>query len=91
MFTIQILVVAITLVLFSFLISALFKKFGRERKMVAFFVIPLFVFCLGFIFRMSKNQSIVDLGFFLTDFSGLFISTLFATCILLGQLKYWKK
>jgi len=91
MFTIQILAVTTTLALFSFLIAALFKKFGREKRMVILFTIPLLVFCVGFIFRMSETQGIVDLGFFLTDFSGLFISTLFAICILLGQLKYWKK
>lgn len=41
--------------------------------------------------RLTDKEGFIDLGFFLTDFSSLFIYTLLATFLLLGQLKYWKK
>jgi len=91
MFTFQVLAILLLLLFFSLLIIVLFRKFGRDLKIVLLFIAPLLVFCLGFVLRLSTRPPMVDLGFFLTEFSGLFISVLFAACLLLGQLRYWKK
>jgi len=87
----QALVILLILLLFSLLIIVLFRKFNRDLKTAFLFIVPLLVFSLGFILRLSIKPSLVDIGFFLTEFSGLFTSVLFAVCLLLGQLKYWKK
>jgi len=87
----QAIFIALSTVFFSSLVVLLLRKFKQSLKMALFFVIPLFVFSLGFIFRLSESSWVVDLGFFLTEFSGLFVSILFSVCLSLGQLKYWKK
>jgi len=91
MFIVQVLVISLLLIFYSLLIAALFRKFNRDLKIALFFITPLLVFSVGFVFRLSVKPPIVDLGFFLTEFSGLFISILFAICLFLGQLRYWKK
>jgi len=87
---IQFLIIIFLLLLFSSLVVFLFKKFDRDLKIASFFIVPLVVFSLGFVFRLTAETSMVDLGFFFTDFSELFVSVLFASCLILGQIKYWK-
>jgi hypothetical protein len=91
MFIFQVLVIFSFLLFFSSLIIVLFKKFNNDLKIALLFLTPLLVFSFGFILRLSARPPMVDLGYFLTEFSGLFISILFAVCLLLGQLRYWKK
>lgn len=91
MFEFQILVIAFVALLFSGILLSIFKQFDRGVKLALILVIPLLTYSLGFILRLTANKYVVDVGFFLTDFSALFIYTLFATFLLLGQLKYWKK
>lgn len=91
MFFFQIFVIVLTLALFSLLTIILFGKFNRELKFVLLPVAPLLVFCVGFALRLTGELPIVNLGFFLTEFSGLYVSVVFAVCLLLGQMKYWEK
>ena len=91
MFVLQALVITSLLFFFSLLVVLLLQQFNRDLKIALLFIIPLLFFSLGFVLRMSAKPLIVDLGFFLTEFSSLFVSILFAMCLLLGQLKYWEK
>jgi len=52
---------------------------------------PLWLFGLGFSLRLMMDKSLIDLGYFLTDFSTLFVTILFTLFLFLGQLRYWKK
>lgn len=88
---IQIFVIFLLLALFSLLIILLLKKFRKDLRITLLFIAPLLIFCLGFGMRLSAAPKMVDLGFFFTEFSGLFVSVLFAVCLMLGQLKYWGK
>lgn len=91
MFIIQIVSIAILFLIFTYLVIQLFKQFNRQWNNSLIFIIPLFIFTIGFVLRIIGTKSLVDLGFFFTDFSSLFIYTLFAICVYFGQLKYWKK
>lgn len=91
MLALQTAVILITFVVFTFLIIKLFKTFNLKIKWAMYFLIPLIIFCLGFILRLTKVEDIISLGYFLTDFTSLFIYVLFAITFLLGQIHYWKK
>lgn len=91
MFFFQIFVILLVLTLFSLLTIVLFRRFNRELKFVLLPVVLLVAFCIGFVLRLAGEPSVVALGFFLTEFSGLYVSVVFAICLLLGQMKYWKK
>jgi len=41
--------------------------------------------------RLLPTEEIVDLGFFFTEVSNMYLYVLFVLALLLGQLKYWKK
>lgn len=87
----QIVVIAGVFLLFSALIVVLFKRFIKKGRLFILLIIPLFVFCLGFSLRLTGKQGLVDLGYFLTEISALFLTILFTLFLFLGQLKYWKK
>ena len=91
MFWLQVGVIFCLLIGFSIILAGIFKKFGLKAKFVLPLLIPLFVFSLGFCLRLSEKYGMVDLGFFLTDFSELFLTALFIAFLFLGQLRYWKK
>ncbi len=55
------------------------------------FIVPLITFSTGFILRLSKNDFLVDLGYYLTGIAALFVSVTFAVFLFLGQIKYWEK
>jgi len=76
---------------YAIIIYALTRKFKVHARYVSVFLVPLSFFTLGYQLRLSGISKSVDLGFFLTDSSYLFVYVLFAFFLLLGQLKYWKK
>lgn len=81
------------ILVFFVLVLALLKiliKFGREDLFV-YLVIPLSLFLIGFSMRLSSNEPIVNLGFFFTEISSIWLYVLFVLALLLGQIKYWKK
>lgn len=73
----------------SLLILLLLRSFKRKIANAVYFIFPLFVFCVGFSLRLSNNRSLIDLGYFLTDISSLFVYLLFSAFLFLGQVKYW--
>lgn len=90
MFWGQALIIVSCLLLFSHLLIKMVRRFGVKVEF-KFLLFPLWLFGIGFIMRLSGQRPVIDLGFFFTDISGLFVSVLFATFLFLGQLKYWKK
>lgn len=63
-------------------------KIKKNKLMV--FLVPLIIFIIGFSLRISGNKNMIDLGYFMTDFSALSATILFTVCLFLGQVKYWK-
>lgn len=82
--------VTLTLAVYVFLLWRIFHFFLKTEGLLLIFFIPLMIFIFGFALRLSKNQGLVDLGFFLTDSSSFFVTLLFALALVLGQIKYWK-
>jgi hypothetical protein len=75
------------------LMLLLFITFLNRFKVSKAFFIPIFfiliLFCSGFCLRLSKTQSLIDGGFFLTEFSYLCATLVFSSALILGQMKYW--
>jgi len=76
-----------TLALFLVLIL---RKFERKGLM-AYFLLPLVLFVIGFTMRLNSNSEIIDMGFFFTEISNVWLYVLFTLFLLLGQIRYWKK
>lgn len=67
------------------------SRFKIKKSVLIIIFFPLLLFTAGFSLRLTGIKELVDIGFFLTDFSFLFTYLLFASSFVLGQLKYWKK
>lgn len=68
-----------------------FRRFTKDLKLPLMLFVPIIIFSLGFIMRLSEDKQIIDLGFFFTESATIFIYVLFTSALILGQLKYWKK
>jgi len=90
MFLRAIFVEVILLGIFIVLLNFLLADFEIKRKKLLVFVLPLLTYAAGFTLRLSDNKELVDLGFFFTEFSTIFVTVLFSLCMYLGQLKYWR-
>lgn len=66
------------------------RKFGRGDLFI-YLLLPLILFVTGFSMRLTTNSEIIDLGFFFTEISSVWLYVLFVLALLLGQIKYWKK
>lgn len=77
--------------LFSFLIVNFVKDFKVNIKKILIFLLPLLTYLIGFSLRVTSDKSLVDLGFFFTEFSTIFVTVLFTICLYLGQVKYWRE
>ena len=73
------------------LFELLMKKFNVKKQTQLLVFFPLAAFAIGYYLRLSDVKGVIDTGYFLTDFSYLFVYLLFALSFILGQLKYWKK
>jgi len=82
--------VALTLAVYVFLLRRIFHLFLKTDGLLLIFFLPLMIFVLGFALRLSRNQSLVDLGFFFTDSAAFFVTLLFTLALILGQVKFWK-
>ena len=91
MLIVQTLSILVTLATYSFFILWTFRKFNVSMKLSVYFILPLSFFCIGFLMRLSLNQGLIDLGFFFTESSVMFLTVLFSIALFLGQLKYYKK
>lgn len=90
MYYIQLLVEILLLSIFSVFLMKFFSRFKLKKFYVVFFCMPLFSFAFGYSLRLTEDKFLVDNGFFVTDFSFLFVYLLTAIALILGQLKYWK-
>ena len=77
------------LILFTYLVFNFLGDFGVKKKKGLIFIAPLLTFVIGFSLRLTGNKTLVDLGFFLTEFSTIFVTVLFTLCLYLGQVRYW--
>lgn len=91
MFKVQTGIIGLLLVVFSKLLLNILRDFGVKIKYSWYLLFPLWLFGLGFSLRLTINKSLIDLGYFLTDFSTFFVTVLFTLFLFLGQIKYWKK
>ncbi|MFH1977968.1 MAG: hypothetical protein ABIJ92_01430 [Candidatus Aenigmatarchaeota archaeon] len=66
-------------------------RFKIQKSLIYTLVFPFLLFTVGFSLRLSGSQSMIDMGYFFTDFSFLFTYLLFGSSFVLGQLRYWKK
>lgn len=80
----------ITCVGAGFLIYLL-RIFTKKKNLILIVLFPVVVFGIGYTLRLSSVKEGVDLGFFFTDFSFLFVYLVFAMAFLLGQIRYWRK
>ncbi len=86
----QLIVGNMVLILLIFSVSFVLRKFDTEGRIFFPLYIILFLFSLGFAFRLNENTAVVDMGFYFTDISFLFVNVIFTAALLLGQKKYWK-
>lgn len=91
MFWVQVGIILLIIIVFSWFVLEIFRDFGIKINRTKYLLLPLLLFSLGFVLRLSQNKSLIDLGYFLTEFSTLFVTVLFTAFLFLGQLKYWKK
>ncbi len=90
MFIYQVLFVVVICIGILRLLFNLLRHFER-KDLVVYTSIPVALFSLGFIMRLSNEKLIIDCGFFLTEISFLLIYSIFAITFVLGQIKYWEK
>jgi hypothetical protein len=89
-FFIQIVVIFLIAGILLGSIFYLMRKFKLSNRFFFLISIPLILFVIGFILRLSVDKSIVDIGFFFTEINYVFVYAIFATAWLLGQSKYHK-
>jgi len=88
--TLQLIIIIVSSFIILITILNLCKKFGR-KDISYYILLPLTLFIIGFLFRLSKESNMIDVGYFLTELSYILLTTFFVIALLLGQLKYWKK
>lgn len=87
---IEILTIILIFLLLTLEILLLLNKFKRLDLLI-YLIIPLIIFVSGFSLRLSDNKQFIDLGFYFTEVSNLFLFLLFVLALFLGQVRYWKK
>lgn len=85
----QILTITGITVALMIITKSLIKKF-TSVKLYYPLLIAIALFSTGFSLRLSNNQPVIDIGFFMTEISHLFVYALFTAALILGQEKYWK-
>lgn len=73
------------------MLSGFLNNFAVPRNVYALLLLPLIIFPAGFFLRLTAVKELADIGFFLTEFSFLFVYVIFAASLVLGQLRYWGK
>jgi hypothetical protein len=91
MFIYQIIMITSLLTTYGVLIFLFCRIFTKKLNLPFMLVIPIIIFSLGFILRLSEQKSLIDVGYFLTDSSSIFLYALFTGALILGQIKFWKK
>ncbi|HBB76207.1 MAG: hypothetical protein A2186_00470 [Candidatus Levybacteria bacterium RIFOXYA1_FULL_41_10] len=91
MFFYQVLVISVVFLTYSLSLLFFFRRFKKDIGFSAIIVMPIAVFSLGYLLRLTENKAFVDLGYFLTDSSYIFIYSLFTSALVIGQIKFWEK
>jgi hypothetical protein len=91
MFIYQILIIISLLTTYGVLIFLFCRIFTKKPNLPLMLIIPVMIFSFGFILRLSEQKSMIDVGYFLTDSSSIFLYALFTGALILGQIKFWKK
>ena len=73
------------------LVIGFLRIFGIRRSYMLIMLFPVILFTIGFALRLTGVKEIIDIGFFFTDFTYVFIYIMFTASFMLGQIKYWKK
>jgi len=74
------------------IVLALFcRNFTKNKSLISLLSLPVMLFIFGYFLRINGNKWQIDLGYFLTDTSSLFLYAVFTGSLILGQMKYWKK
>ncbi len=76
--------------IFVALLNLLLADFKVKKRRLVVFAFPLLTYAAGFSLRLTSVKELIDLGFFFTEFSTIFVTVLFSLCLYLGQVKYWK-
>ncbi|MBI4999225.1 hypothetical protein HZB97_00455 [Candidatus Gottesmanbacteria bacterium] len=76
--------------IFTILIFTFLREFKILKRRVLVFIFPLFTYVVGFSLRLTGDKELVDLGFFFTEFSTIFVTVLFSLSLYLGQIRYWR-
>lgn len=90
MFYFQLIIEEIVFLTLLFFLVLILRKFDR-KDLLSYFLLPLILFVVGFTMRLNSNPNFIDLGFFFTEISNLWLYILFVIVLMLGQIKYWKK
>lgn len=91
MFIFQILVIVVLSILYCLMMFLFCRRFVKEFSLPIMLVLPFIIFSTGFIFRLSGNKLVIDVGYFATESASVFLYALFTGALVLGQLKFWKK
>lgn len=91
MFIYQILIIISLFIAYGICIFFFFRLFTKKLNLPLILIMAIMIFSLGFILRLSGQKSIIDIGYFLTDSSSIFLYALFTGALMLGQIKFWKK
>ncbi len=91
MFIYQAIVIIALSAFYCFLVFLFLERFTKELSLPVMLIFPVIIFSTGFILRLSENKPMIDIGYFFTDSSSIFLYALFTGALILGQLKFWKK
>ncbi|NYZ60489.1 hypothetical protein H0O01_02215 [Candidatus Micrarchaeota archaeon] len=81
-------VIGVALFAWNNYLGALKTNEEAKRKITLVFLAVVLLFSAGFAMRLNPDGEIIDLGYYLTDFSFLLAYLLIAVAALLGQAKY---
>jgi len=91
MFLTQVLAIITISAFYAVCLILFFRKFKKEIAIPIVLTMPIIVFALGYSLRLGGNKPAIDLGYFLTDSSYIFIYSLFTSALVIGQIKFWEK
>ncbi len=90
MFFLQLATEILIFIILDISLFLLLKKFNR-KDLFLYLCMPLALFTIGFTMRLTSNQDNINLGFFFTEISSIWLYVMFVLALLLGQIKYWKR
>ena len=91
MFVYQIVSIALLSLAYSIFLLLFFGRFKKDKFLPLLLITPIVIFSVGYVFRLTGSKPMVDVGFFFTDSSYIFIYSLFTSALVIGQIKFWKK